>query len=86
MKLSAHGTNISQVEILNISQHGIWIWVEGKEYFMDYEHFPWFQHAKLEEIFEVQLLHSTHLYWEKLDVDLDLDSLQHPEKYPLVAE
>ena len=33
----------------------------------------------------MQLLHEEHLYWPKLDVDLDLDRILHPEKYPLVA-
>jgi hypothetical protein len=32
----------------------------------------------------VQLLHKNHLYWPDLDVDLDIDSLEHPEDYPLV--
>lgn len=25
----------------------------------------------------------SHLYWDKLDVDLDLDSLMFPDRYPL---
>ena len=85
MKLSTHGTSTSSIEILNVSQHGIWIWIGGSEYFMDYDHFPWFKHAKLEQIFEVQLLHESHLYWESLDIDLDIESVQNPEKFPLVA-
>jgi hypothetical protein len=24
-----------------------------------------------------------HLYWPDLDVDLSLDSIEHPERYPL---
>lgn len=26
-----------------------------------------------------------HLYWPELDVDLAVDSLDHPERYPLVS-
>ena len=33
----------------------------------------------------LELLHKHHLFWEDLDVDLDLDSIKHPEKYPLKA-
>jgi hypothetical protein len=31
----------------------------------------------------VHLLRGRHLHWVDLDVDLDLDSLEHPEHYPL---
>jgi len=30
-------------------------------------------------------LHGNHLFWEDLDIDLDIDSIEHPEKYPLKA-
>ena len=26
---------------------------------------------------------SHHLYWPDLDVDLSIDSIEHPEKFPL---
>jgi len=29
------------------------------------------------------LLHGYHLYWPELDVDLEIDNLENPEKYPL---
>ena len=83
MKLKTSGLNISEVEVLNISIHGIWVLVEGKEYFLSYQEYPWFQDARLSEIQDVQLLHRSHLYWPKLDVDLSLNSLEYPEKYPL---
>jgi len=33
-----------------------------------------------------QLLHGYHLYWPDLDVDLEIDNLENPEKYPLKFE
>lgn len=45
---------------------------------------PWFKEAKLAAIYNLKLLHGTHLHWPDLDVDLELDSLQQPGKYPLV--
>ena len=42
MKSETVGTDTSQVEIQNISPHGIWVFLQGKEYFLDYERFPWF--------------------------------------------
>jgi hypothetical protein len=35
---------------------------------------------------DVQLLHSEHLYWPSLDVDLSLSIIEHPEKYKLIAK
>jgi len=34
----------------------------------------------------VKLLHGFHLYWPKLDVDLEIDNLENPEKYPLKSK
>ena len=84
MKSSMHGTNTSVTEVLNISRHGFWILVNEKEYFLSYSDFPWFKDAKVNDILNVTLLHDKHLHWETLDIDLDLSSLQNPEKYPLV--
>jgi len=32
------------------------------------------------------LLHGYHLYWPELDVDLEIDNLENPEKYPLKSK
>jgi hypothetical protein len=82
--VNAVGKNISAVEVSNISQHGIWLLVKGKEYFLPYREFPWFRTAKISQIFDVQLNHSHHLHWPALDVDLELKSLENLENYPLV--
>lgn len=86
MTSSEPGKSISKIEVLNISTHGIWLFVKGREYFLDHKQFPWFQKATVAEIMEVELLHGFHLHWPKLDVDLELDSLETPERYPLVYE
>jgi len=83
MKLLEHGKNTSKVEILNVSPHGVWLYVQGKEYFLSYAEFPWFKDARLSEIEHVNLMHQRYLRWEELDVDLALDSLGHLDRYPL---
>ncbi|HSN75296.1 MAG TPA: DUF2442 domain-containing protein [Anaerolineae bacterium] len=70
--------------MLNISQHGFWLLVHGKEYFLAFDDFPWFRNATIVDILAVELPQPDHLYWPALDVDLHLDSLEHPERYPLV--
>lgn len=83
MRSSTIGTSISEVEVLNISLNGIWLHVKGKEHFLSYEDFPWFKEARLSQIYRVQLLYGRHLRWEDLDVDLDVGSLEDPDRYPL---
>jgi hypothetical protein len=78
------GESTSCVEVINISNHGIWLYIKGAEYFLPFEDFPWFKEAKVGEIMEVELFHDNHLRWEKLDIDLEIESLVEPDKYPLV--
>jgi hypothetical protein len=84
MSLSKSGVNTSEIEVSHISKHGIWLIVRDREYFLPYDKFPWFLHARIDQILNVQLLQKHHLYWPKLDVDLELNSLTHPEQYPLI--
>jgi len=86
MKSATIGNDISRAEILNVSPHGFWLLAAGVEYFLGYDDFPWFRKATMEQLFHVELLHGEHLFWPKLDVDLDLERIAHPEKFPLVAK
>lgn len=83
MKSSKNGKNTSKVEVTNISEHGFWLLLGGKEYFVPFKKCPWFKDAKIAAIVNVKLLHGHHLYWPKLDVDLSTEILKNPDKYPL---
>ena len=72
--------------VLNISPHGFWLLIDGEEYFLAFEDFPWFREAKVSEISDVKLLNRKHLFWEKLDVDLTLNMIKDPSKYPLISK
>lgn len=85
MKSESIGDGISKVEVLNVSPHGFWLLIGERERFLDFDLFPWFRKATMEQLFRVELYHDDHLYWPDLDVDLDLDRIENPEKYPLIA-
>ncbi|BBO17932.1 integron cassette protein [Candidatus Brocadia pituitae] len=85
MRLLKRGKDIS-VSIENITPFGIWLFVKGKEYFLSYKEFPCFKDQTVKSIQNVQLLHEYHLYWHDLDIDLEIDNLENPEKYPLKKE
>lgn len=79
------GKSTSRVEVQGITPQGIWLWVSGREYFLCYEEFPWFRKATIDQVSRVELHHGHHLHWPQLDVDLELDSLDDLEKYPLIS-
>ena len=86
MKSKTLGRSTSRVEVLNIDVHGLWLYAQGKEYFLPYEKFPWFKDATIANILNVELQRGFHLYWSTLDVDLDLHSLEDTSETPLVYQ
>jgi len=86
MKSEPLGTSTSPAEVTNISQHGFWLLLGERELFLPFDQFPWFRNAPVSAILNVELPQPHHLYWPDLDVDLAVESIEHPEKFPLVAE
>jgi len=79
------GTATSGAEVTNVSGHGFWVLVDGRELFLPFEEFPWFRDATIAEITELERPRPEHLRWPRLDVDLTIDSIEHPDRYPLSA-
>jgi hypothetical protein len=84
MKSQPLGPTTSRVEVQNVSAKGIWLYVNGKEYFLAHSEYPWFRDARIGEVLNVQVLHGGHLCWPDLGVDLDVDTFEHPDAYPLI--
>ncbi|MDK9724326.1 MAG: DUF2442 domain-containing protein [Sterolibacteriaceae bacterium MAG5] len=85
MSSAALGISISPVEVTNISPHGFWLLLEDEELFLPFAEFPWFKDAAVGKIMRVELPSPNHLYWPELDVDLAVDSIRHPDQFPLIA-
>jgi hypothetical protein len=83
VRSSAPGKRTSSAEVQDITPHGVWLLAKGREYFLSYGLYPWFKKATVAAAYNVELLHDMHLHWPDLDVDLELESLEAPEKYPL---
>ena len=83
------GKNISpenaleQAQITSIEQDGFWLLTQEGEFFVPFERYPAFQKAKVEQIFDFEQ-DGEAFYWSSLDIDIELDALKHPEKYPLI--
>ena len=85
MKSDKPGSTTSEVEVTSVSRHGLWLYVAGREFFLAFSEYPWFESAPLKDVLHVELPQPDHLWWPELDVDLHVDSLEHPERYPLRA-
>ena len=79
------GSGTLDVEVTNVSSHGFWVMLEAEELFVPFSEFPWFRDAPIARLTNVKRPLPHHLYWPDLDVDLAVESIRHPGKFPLVA-
>ena len=80
------GSDISVSEVTNIIHLGFWLLVDDQEYFVPFADYPAFRQATVSQIYAVQRLSPTQFYWPELDIDLELEALEHPERFPLVFQ
>jgi uncharacterized protein DUF2442 len=74
-----------EADVTQIDKQGIWVLIGDKESFLSFEAFPWFRNAPVSAIHHVELLNPSHLHWPELDIDLAVDSIEHPHLFPLIA-
>jgi len=86
MKSETVGTDTLEVEVTQISKHGIWLLLGEREFFLSFDNFPWFKNAAVSAIHNVSLLNANHLYWPDLDIDLAVESIEDPAGFPLIAQ
>lgn len=79
------GKRTSAVEVTNVSPNGFWLLLGDEELFVPFSEFPWFRDATTAKICDVQRPSQHHLYWPQLDVDLAVESIRNPNKFPLVS-
>ena len=79
-------SNISStsVGVLMINDKGVMLSVQGQDYFLSYNRVPWMRDATINEVLDVQMSGKNAIEWPKLEVDLEVESLKHPERYPLL--
>lgn len=69
-----------------INAQGIMISVQGNDYFLSYNRIPWMKDATIRDVLNVKMEGRNAIAWPSLDVDLEVDSLKLPERYPLVMK
>ncbi len=86
MKLKMHGEHTSGLEVTNIDSRGFWLLIDDREICLDYTDFPWFLDAPVKKIIEVERESDGSLHWPQLDVDLTVEMIENPERFPLKAK
>ena len=71
---------------LMINAQGMLISVQGNDYFLSYNRVPWLREARISSVLNVRMSGPRAIEWPELDVDLEVDSLRHPERYPLIMK
>ena len=83
---SENNTSNTSVSVLMINGQGIMITVGGRDYFWSYNRIPWMREASIKDVLNVQMCGDEAIEWPALDVDLEIESLRHPERYPLLIK
>ena len=76
----------TSVSVLMINADGIMLSVCGHDYFLSYNRIPWMRDATISNVLNVRMSGKNAIEWPALDVDLEVESLKHPERYPLIIK
>jgi hypothetical protein len=85
MSSEPRGIGTSTVEVTNITAHGVWLLTGDRELFLAYSDFPFFKDAPVAKIIKVEEATPGHFHWPDLDVDLGIETIEDPSRFPLVA-
>lgn len=86
MSSEPRGIGTSTAEVTNITTHGVWLLAGERELFMPYSSFPFFKDVSVAKILNVEEAPPGHFYWPDLDVDLGVETIEDPARFPLVAK
>ena len=81
-----NNTASTSASVLMINADGILLSVCGQDYFLSYNRVPWMRDAAISQVLDVRMSGRSAIEWPALDIDLEIESLKHPERYPLVIK
>ncbi len=68
-----------------MSRHGLWVLAGDRERFLGFDDFPWFREVPVGHLLNVEQPSPGHLSWPDLDIDLSFESIENPDRFPLVS-
>jgi hypothetical protein len=80
---SKDGVVTTEAEVVSLGRNGFWVNLGGRELFLSFSVFPWFADAPVRKVLNVRWPAPDHLYWPDLDIDLSVESIENPDRFPL---
>ena|SRR5437867_2346780 len=84
MKFSRSGKNTFPVSVGAVNSRGFWLLLGTRKVFVAYRAFPWFREFTVRELARVRRPAPNHLRWPEFDIDLEVESIERPDEFPLV--
>jgi hypothetical protein len=78
-----HGKNIYASEVTAVGRDGFWLIHRDQEFFVPFHDYPIFRQVSVEQIYSMEEIAPGQLRWDSLDVDIEVDALNNPDRYPL---
>lgn len=75
-----------KIKVTDITEEGVSLDIKGEAHIMLYKDFPWLRRVTAEELGNIVLRWDDEVVSPDLEVELGLDTLVHPENYPLVMD
>ena len=74
-------TSENKTCFLGTTDEGMAVLVNGKDFFLRYADFPWFEYCGATELRDVTA-DRWGVYWNTIGIDLPIEALEHPEQFP----
>ena len=71
-------------EVTEVTSVGLRLVVADRERYISFHDFPWFGKAPAWKIRNVEQLSDDHVRWPDLDIDLSVESIDDPGRFPLI--
>ena len=84
MKSSLRGKRISEPRVADVSKSGFVLALGQRNIVVSYADFPFFRGASERALRNVRAPFPDHVRWPSLDVDLEVEALEHPARFPLI--
>ena len=85
MKSAGPGPGTFPVELGEVSVDSFVVNLGNEVLRVAYADFPWFRGVAIADLKNLERPSPDHLYWPSLDIDLAVESVRHPERFPLVS-
>ena len=76
----------ANVRIERVASEGFWLKLGSEVLFVPFAGFPWFKDVLIAKLANVKRPQPHHLHWPDLDIDLAVESIRDPKKFPLIAK